>query len=243
MIKAPDLKLKIPPLTAWSISRLLLWEDCPRKSYYKYVMKLDEQPGPAMVRGDEIHKAIEAYAKGRSDKLGKKDVGDKSILAMIKALRAKVQNGTAKAEYEIALDRKWKRIDWFAKTAYVRVKADAMELGNDHVAVLDWKTGKVNPSADYKDQLELNGLSAISANFGKTAHGELIFTDHGVRIGAPGDEHHRVIKLAEVPKLITKWDRRAAGMLADKTFRAKPAHRCNWCSYSRDKADGKLCVF
>jgi hypothetical protein len=234
-MKSKSIKLAAPPLTAWSISRLLLWEGCPRRAYYKHVAKLPEAVGAAMERGDRIHKALEAYEKGRVRNLTP-EVPPGPMRALAKRVRLAVRRDVAKAEFQLAFDRAWRRVDWFAKDAYVRMMADRVMLGKDgHAEVGDWKTGKVRPSPDYQDQLELNCIGALAAGYGTTAHGQLDFTDHGVSYGAVGSDEYRVITLAELPALQKKWDRRAAGLLADTTFRPTPSHACNWCPWSKDK--------
>ena len=52
-------------VTAWSYSRLELYERCPFAFHQKHIAKLPDPGGPAMQRGNIIHKLAEEHALGR----------------------------------------------------------------------------------------------------------------------------------------------------------------------------------
>jgi CRISPR/Cas system-associated exonuclease Cas4 (RecB family) len=53
-------------MNTFSFSRLNLYQTCPRRFYYKYVLELDDPPGEAAILGKTVHKAIELVLNGRS---------------------------------------------------------------------------------------------------------------------------------------------------------------------------------
>ncbi len=230
--KKPKLKLAkltTAPFTAWSLSRLKLYEKCPLQARLKHVEKLPETPNAAMARGDRIHKALEAYVK-----TGGKVPMDlhAGLHDNIKWLRGQYTKRNANAEAELAFDRDWKPVSWFSKDTYVRIKADALYLPKkaaDTMKVIDYKTGQIR-EGEYDDTLELYGMSGLVAGAGATANGELWFTDHGVVVPAK-----KIMTLKDLPKLLKKWDDRVKPMLNDKRFAPRPGDHCRWCTWSNAK--------
>src|SRR5690554_2038433 len=53
-------------MNTFSFSRLNLYETCPKKFYYRYVLKLPEPQTKPLALGKAVHKAIELLIKGES---------------------------------------------------------------------------------------------------------------------------------------------------------------------------------
>jgi RecB family exonuclease len=53
-------------MDTFSFSRLNLYQNCPRRFYYKYILQLDDPSGLPAIFGKTVHKAIELVINGRS---------------------------------------------------------------------------------------------------------------------------------------------------------------------------------
>lgn len=223
--------------TAWSPSRLRDYDKCPAFAKYKYLDKLDEGPeSEAIARGNEIDAAAEQYITSRTKELHPALQGVKKL---INELRKEYQKNRVKVQLELALDKSWKVVTWFAKESYVRVKMDVLWiLGDGKLQVIDWKTGRFKPDdPNYNDQLNLYSVAALSTNLGKEASAKLVFTDHGEEI----ERDSGFVILNNLPKEQKKWDKRAKPMLADTRFAPSPGNHCRWCNFSRNK--GGPCLY
>jgi hypothetical protein len=222
----------MPKITSWSFSRFTTYRGCPFKAKLMYIDKMkDGPPGPALVRGSQLHEYCEAYLKGWREDIHE-DVA--KITAHLEELKA---HG-AEAELEFAFTREWEPCDWFAKDAWCRVKADALSMNMDNVLqVIDFKTGSTpdkikegNP--DYELQLELYALAGMlkypTAEKVKTS---LIFTDHGMVV-----ESSRTYTRDDLPELKTKWEARTNKMLNDEVYAPTPGNACRFCSFSKKKS-------
>lgn len=219
-------------ITAWSYSRLKTWEECGYKAYLKFIAKLKEPGSPAMDRGDMMHKNIEAYCKGTA----KLHVDNKGAKHVIDRMKKSVAAGKARLEYEIAFDKRWNLVSWFAPDAWVRYKADAMEMTDGVTEVTDWKSGKLKEHGEYDEQVQGYEGSALIAGFGKQARGRLVFLDHGGKIGVVGGDDEHVMTLADVPKFKKEWTARTAPMLNDRRFDPRAQYSCKWCHFRKSNA-------
>lgn len=133
---------------AWSFSRIVSMETCPRKHWHLNVQKdLKEPESDAMAEGTATHTAFKEYLKsGKPLPLHLRHHG--AVLGKIAALP-----GEKVVEQQLALDANWKMTDWFAKDAWLRVISDLSQLNGKSAIVWDWKTGKVK---DDFTQLQLN---------------------------------------------------------------------------------------
>lgn len=137
---------------AWSYSRIVSMETCPRKHWHLNVQKdLKEPESDQMAEGTATHGSFRDYLK-RGTALPLHLRHHEPVLAKINALP-----GEKSIEQQIALDVRWQPCDWFGKDAWVRVISDLTQLNGRAAICWDWKTGK--PKDDFT-QLRLN--SAIT---------------------------------------------------------------------------------
>ena len=214
---------------AWSYSRRHDYQECPRKSYLKYLAKLPEPENAAMAAGNEVHKACEAYVLGRlpADPVPPRLA---NFEAEFKAVR---RIATVRTEEQWAFTRDWKPTGWFDKDAWCRSKADlhwlvpATRTNGCTVFNVDHKTGKEYES--HADQEKLYALTTFlkypEAEWVRTAYWYL---DLGKMVQGV---YHR----DQVPALQAEEEARTAPMLADRTFAPRPSDKCRFCHYSAAK--------
>lgn len=214
------------PITAWSFSRLELYEQCPAKFKYRHIDKLPEPAHPAMARGAEIHKEAESYLK-------RDTLLPAPTLMSFGAMFAELREHSPMVEQQWAFTEKWKPTGWFAKDCWVRVIPDAAVLYEDDEAalVIDFKTGKKH--GENADQMELFALAAFSMfPMVKEVETRLWYLDAGEEV----TETYANEGLAEAKQ---EWADRVAPLFNDEEFLPRPNFKCKWCAYSR--AEGGPC--
>lgn len=219
-------------ITAWSFSRWDLYEKCARRAYYKFIRKLPDpiEPGGPMERGGLVHKMAENYVL---KKINAVPPELKPVAPMLKELR-KVK---ASPELELAVDKNWKPVEWYAPNAWGRAKIDSAVMFDDGgLDIVDWKTGQYKPDdPNYDLQLELYGTFGFATHDeAQRVHAKLAFTDHGKIVD---DTFHR----KDYHKLKTLWEKRIKRMMTDERFEPSPGRQCLWCPYS--KAKGGECEY
>lgn len=219
-------------ITAWSYSRYNDYQQCPFKAKCKIILRLKEPGSVAMDRGSGIHKKIENYLTGAAKRIPPEA---KSLEKEYKAIKAK----SPEVERELAFNSKWEPCSWFDRSAWCRVKMDAVVLPtveNPIVRLIDHKTGKLQEFGKYDEQLELYALAGLlTYQIAEKAKPSLLFVDAGKEV--PSEEYSR----KDVPKLKKKWELRIKPMLSDAKFKPVPGHYCNWCHFR--KANGGPCVY
>lgn len=235
-------------IRSWSFSRLRDWEQCGFLAGLKHVLGRKEPGNAAMQRGSNIGKLAEEYVKGNIRVMPAELQNFAAGFKDLRALRKK-DPGSVVVEETWAFRSDWSRTvynDWTG--AWCRIKMDVATLtadkrsGQPFVDVIDHKTGKYNPDYDfqvYLDQIELYAMGALLI-YGEehpdvTVRAKLWFLDHGVE--HPADKEYA---LADLPGLKKRWEARVRPMLADKTFRAKPSTKCQWCFFRA--ANGGPCT-
>lgn len=230
--------MKMPPLKslrvfeAWSFSRLSGYEKCPLQAVLDLNKIKTEAPGPALIKGSEIHEHLSRYLQKFESRL-RGEVIHKSIGVLLRSLR-KLKKGTSlRVEQQWAFKKNWMITEWFASDAWCRMVVDVAVAFKDSVRVVDFKTGKIYASHD--DQLGLYALgSFMKFPEVNTVTVELWYTD----IGATSiKEYDR----SSVQTLQKYWEGRAKPMLKDRKFAPRPGGYCRWCLYSTAK--GGPCRF
>jgi CRISPR/Cas system-associated exonuclease Cas4 (RecB family) len=223
-------------ITAWSFSRWKEYEQCPFRAKCKVIDKMKEPQGPALARGEEIHGKAEHFLLDPKAKVPEEL---KSLDQAYRALRRK----KPRVELEIAFDSGWRRVEWFDKSAWCRVKVDALvEPGKKRVVeIIDHKTGKVRSDesghTEYDLQLDLYQVGGLTAyEKADRAEAALYFTDHGTVINSDTP-----LLRKDVEKGQERWVERTRAMLSDTRFDPRPGPYCRWCSFAKSK--GGPCVY
>lgn len=214
-------------LTSWSYSRFSVYDKCPAKAKYKFLDKLPDPGGPAMERGNVIHKLAENYTKGLIKKLPPELKNFKDEFAELKKSKPMVEESWAFTKH-------WIKTVWndWANCA-LRIKVDAACMDGTDLHIIDHKTGKKRDS--YDEQLSLYAAPApILFPKVKKIFTHLWFLDSGEVVTNEYDAK-------QAPQLREEWDRRVQPMLNDTRFAPKPSHECRWCPFSKSK--GGLCKF
>ena len=218
-----------PLVTAWSYSRIALWEECPYKFKLKHIDKLKEEQSPAMARGDKVHKGLAAHITGEAPMPPEA----KPFCGLVAELRTMPADNRV-VEQQWGFNKSWRSVGWFDKACWVRVILDAGVVYPDGTAdVVDFKTGK--KYGTNADQMELFALATF-CRFPHLSHvtTRLWYLDSGDEDVAEFEQDAR-------SEMIEKWEKRVAPMFADTTFAPRPNDKCKWCSFSKSK--GGPCKF
>ena len=225
--------------TTWSPSKLGCYEECPARACYKYIGKLPDPGGPALVRGSFVHEQCEHYIAGRIKALA--DIYQGSPLdwhpdtvGELKRLRKAYPKGKVRTELDLGLTAGWAKCDWMATDVWVRAKVDIVELDPKKGALIitDWKTGKYKPDGEYDDQLGLYCAALLSAfPEYKVAHSRLWFTDVGKEVTRDAGTLER----KDLERAQQGWAVRAARMFKDTEHAPTPSPGCRWCPYTVQK--------
>ena len=139
---------------AWSYSALNAFETCPKRYQLTRVTKdVVEKQTEATIWGNEVHKALEDYAKGKGalpEDMAKWGKYVDKILAL---------DGKRLVEEKWAINNNFQPTKWMAKDVWCRGIVDIGVVGSEKAYLLDWKTGKHKPDSD---QLKLFAALAFA---------------------------------------------------------------------------------
>lgn len=224
---------------ALSWSRLSDYRQCPLKFKLKYLekndkFKEDESASPHLVRGSNVHAALENYVVQMTSG-GALEV---KITSLPEVEAAKpfadrfIQNyEQVIPETQIAVNPNWQRIEWFSRYAYYRVIYDLIAINPSDVVIVDWKTGKMR---DYDGGPSGMGQLHLSAGIATALWPEV---ERVTTVYAYVD--HR----KTVPKTFTQEDGEKIRahfaseydrVNSDKEFKPKVNEFCKWCPATRD---------
>lgn len=141
-------------LHTWSHTSITTFESCPKKYYHTKVAKdVKEVFGQDADWGKKVHKDLEeriTISKPLPDHLSHCEPIVQSILS---------KDGERLVEEQIALDKNFKPVTWFAKDAWARGVIDVGVVNKKNAVLLDWKTGKRKPD---NDQLKIFAALAFA---------------------------------------------------------------------------------
>lgn len=227
--------------TSWSPSKLGCWEECPAKASYKYLHKLPDPGGPALVRGSWVHEQCENYVSQRIKKLATTMVlpdcpplevqWNEETLYKLNRLRRIYSKGHVRTEMDMAFTAAWKSCEWMAQDVWARMKMDLLELDPKRgtIKVTDWKTGRYKPDGEYDDQLKIYCVAALTAlPEYKVATASLWFTDVGKEVTRP----QGVLTRAGLAAEQARWTKKVSPMFNDTVHAPTPNPTCRYCPYS-----------
>jgi len=222
-----------PQITAWSWSRLLDYSKCPALCNYKHVSTkwkawLKSQPeGDALTKGSAAHKDCENYMTRKPESTITPAMT--TFRAEFQDLRKRLKPSQLQTELQVAFNKDWSPVDWFASDAWVRFIFDItwIEATEARREAIDYKTGKNREEAH--PQLRLgNLLSFFMSPKIKVAHSAFWFLDLG-------EAHEEMLLEGDVEKERSAWLKRVKPMLSDRVFMPKPGNHCRWCNFSKNR--------
>lgn len=230
----------IDTIPAWSISRLLEFEQCPHRSYLRLIAKsdlpelADDHP---MVRGRRVHEELEAYISGKTDQFPSTG---KKLEPLIEYCREKYQEGCATVEEQWGFNDQWGCVGWFDPAVWLRMATDCTITHHpDAAEIIDWKTGKsFGNEVKYMQQMQLYAVGAFmrspAVNFIDV---KLAFLDDG-KIRTKDFERGKKLN-----KLIARFTERGNRMVNCVDFRPKPSvYSCKYCPFG-PVTGTKECVY
>lgn len=215
------------PITAWSFSRWWQHQTCALQFKFKHIDKIPEEgKGPALIRGDFIHKGIERYLKKITRGLPR---DEKTNYGPLEAFYKKLRARSPLVELELAFDVEWREVPWFDKSVWFRAKIDAaINEHPDIVEIFDHKSGREKPG---EHALQLETYAIIAPTRWRAAgeiQASMLYVDQGKPVLS-------VFHYVEIDRLRKRWQKRVAPMFKDKTFKPTPGFHCKWCVYSKHK--------
>lgn len=142
--------VKVKP---WTYSHLDGFESCPKRFYHTRVAYDVKEPESEHIKwGNSVHKAFEEHVA-----LGKPFPDEMSAFTKIGS-QLRAMPGVKHCETKMAIDKAFKPVDWFSKSAWCRGIADLLVETPKKVLLIDYKTGKRKPS----EQMALYALFAFA---------------------------------------------------------------------------------
>lgn len=232
--------IPIQKIESWSFSRYNVYRQCPKKAYFKFILKLKEPDSPQMQRGTDIHLMAEQFVKGILKKLPQELNHFAEDFSHLKKQKVKY------VEESWTFRKDWTETAWNDwKGAWLRVKLDVAYLNTEHnvLVPIDYKTGKYSDykKDEYEEQLELYGLASLK----KFPHIDAVsprlwYLDHG--IVHPNPEESEILYERKDEAYLEKlWLSKVKAMLSDTTFKAKPGNACTYCHFK--KANSGPCKY
>lgn len=211
-------------ITSASYSRLLDFESCRLKAYFKHVERIpDPRPATAADRGTDVHNRTELFVRGQGEapKEATKHFKDE-----LDSLKRHFDDGRASLEGEWAFDPDWQTTNW--KGGWFRLKADAVvHLTPKHACVVDYKTGKrFGNEIKHGEQLQLYSLAVLLREPKvERVTAELWYFDQN-------ELATYEVTRATGLRCLKGFDNRARKMTQATTFPPNPnGYSCKWCPY------------
>lgn len=242
------------PKLALSHSRLSDFNACPRKFQLKYIEKAknmlidDAQKSVHLVRGQNVHKALEKYVIRVN--AGEEGIAESSLpeVENTKPYLAKLFTEYSQIipEQQISINSDYQQVEWFAKESYWRAIFDLIAIGESTAVIADYKTGKFkeyDAGPTGYGQLHLSALIGLS----------LMPHIESVECNYLYVDHRKSIKYsftpADLPKLRSHFDAEHSKINNEVTFDPTKNEYCTYCDatkaqcpYSK-KMDVKPLVF
>ena len=92
----------VPKMLPWSHSKLGLYEDCPARAKFRYIMKFPTTKHAAASRGTNTHQGIEDYLHGKIEFLP-----EESPAAKFLPMLAEIKKRKPLIEHKQAVDVEW----------------------------------------------------------------------------------------------------------------------------------------
>jgi CRISPR/Cas system-associated exonuclease Cas4 (RecB family) len=222
------------------MSKLNVYEECPKRAYLAYVEKIPEpnRGSPPLdkyasgewphERGERVHKHIENFVRGIDNELLKEV---KDFKEHIEILRILFQEGNVELEQMWGITKGWESCGGFSEDTWARLKLDACVVRDKTAIVIDYKTGKRKfNEVKHGEQL----IFYVIATFLKYSDienvvGELWYIDQD-------SIFQRKYRRQQALNFIRNFNDRALTMTTDQHFIPRPSTwNCRFCPYGRGK--------
>ena len=220
-------------ITAWSLSRLQMYEQCPWKAARETIDKVKAPKIKEATEGIDLHKNMELFTKGTAEL----DPELEKLRSYLEYYRQLVAQGRAWPELQIAFDQNWRQVAWFAKNAYARVVVDLLVAVNRFTAgAVDYKTGKFKLAEGY-EQGRLYALALFKLKPALTEVRSKYLYSKGWKTRDP-ESDQVVTNYAkdfgkhvkdEEQSIQIHFEERADRMLTDTIFEPHKGPLCDWC--------------
>lgn len=205
-------------ITAWSYSRLGVYEKCPKQFEFKFIKKIPgEEKNWAADRGTLLHAKAEQVVNGNI-------IGVPKELRNFAAPLKELKRLCAHTEMDLSVDKAWNTShtkDW--NNVWCRGFADVVVDQEEEVSVIDHKTGKIYDT--HEDQGKLYATLAF-CHFpnAQVVDVEFWYFDQD-------DVGTWQYEITQLNSLKAYWNKRAGKMFRAKKFPASIGNHCRWCDY------------
>ncbi|QNB45430.1 hypothetical protein BR63_03315 [Thermanaerosceptrum fracticalcis] len=252
-------------MNTFSFSRLNLYQTCPRRFYYKYVLELDDPPGEAAILGKTVHKAIELVLNGRSfdDAVLTACMEEAELMLDKQEIERMVQTamntlpmfpGKPTGVEQYFLEKLTEQSELFPGMVIPETKIqgyiDLAYKNRTLPAILDWKTNRQPYPVNHTWQIPLYASIIMEQEKAEAVEGVLVFLRTG--------QIFKQIISKEMAKMAMGWAARLAGEINIKlyhlntdradplaSFNSQPSTACGHCPWSylclKTDEDKKVC--
>ena len=210
----------------WSYTKLIDYEQCPYRVKLKHIDKVPEERAEAAERGTVIHQLAEDFVCGKLKDLPSEL---RHFAAEFAVLRDEFKAGNVSLEGEWGFDKDWMPTDW--RSAWLRVKGDAVLTRPGQAVVIDHKTGSsYGKEITHGEQVQLYAISTLIRNPElQKITVELWYLD---KDELKSTEYTR----AEALRYVQPFTRRAKRLCGDTRFEPNPNWvSCKWCPFGPNK--------
>lgn len=227
-------KLAVKQFTSWSFSRWRDYLNCPLQARFKHLDRMKEEPGPALVRGTEIHEEAEKFVKDSPPVLPKS-------LRLFEEEFTWLLKKKATPEATWAFTKDWTACEWDDwANCWVRIKVDVswLEDKGKTLHVVDYKTGRYREDkidGEYGIQMKLYALGGFK-QFPKVKRviTSLWFLDEGKIFGG-AENHNSCFDRSQETELQEFWGRATYALFKDRDFAPRPGNHCRFCTWAKSK--------
>lgn len=227
---------------ALSHSRLNDFQQCPRKFYLKYIEKAknfqidDSNKSIHLVRGNNVHKALENYVIARKNGIPPEELISKNLpeVESTKPLIEKYISAfgidNVHPEKKVCISDEWRSLEWFSKQAFYRGIFDLICLSQKAALVGDYKTGKFTdytPPSGF-GQLELSAAIALSIYDVEEVAVTYLYVDHKQQINKTYTQKDRI-------KLVEHFQDQHDKVNEEKAFDPTKNKFCKWCDATKEQ--------
>lgn len=227
----PPVKVTVwPRQKAWSYSAVSQHKKCPLAFRFRRIDRLPEPEGAPLLRGHDIHAHLAHYLTHGHWIPDSPNTPSDHWKGALDALRER----GAKPEQQVAFNKDWIPVAWYAPDAFVRVVFDAIIMERDYIEIIEFKSGKVYP--EHEQQKRLYALAAMKYHPPAQIGGVRLWYIDQKEEGDSYAAHRH-----SVPMLEVEFENFPREFLQDTLYPARPGVHCRWCHFRR--SNGGPCEF